>query len=81
MSGCAASLVHVVSVQTPKPTSQHIIDDAGVLNRTTKKAVNDELTRFEVGQQHPHHGFACICQPKRTLRAEMPGAVAAWLQG
>ena len=36
-------------MQTPKPTTQHIIDDAGVLNRTTKKAVNDELTRFEVG--------------------------------
>lgn len=36
-------------LQAPKPTSQHIIDDAGVLNRTTKKAVNDKLTRFEVG--------------------------------
>ena len=36
-------------MQEPKPTSQHVIDDAGVLNRTTKKGVNDELTRFEAG--------------------------------
>ncbi len=36
-------------MQEPRPSQQHVIDDAGVMNRTTKKGVNDELTRFEVG--------------------------------
>jgi len=31
-----------------KPGAQHVIDDAGVLNRTTKKGLNDELTRLEI---------------------------------
>lgn len=35
-------------LQAPKPTAQHIIDDAGVLNRTTRKGLNDQLTRLEV---------------------------------
>ena len=32
----------------PPPGVQHIIDDAGVLNKTTRKALNDELSRLEV---------------------------------
>lgn len=32
----------------PTPTKNYIIDDAGVLNKTTKKSVNDELSRLEV---------------------------------
>jgi uncharacterized membrane protein YgcG len=35
-------------MQEPRPSQQHVIDDAGVMNRTTKKGVNDELTRFEI---------------------------------
>ena len=33
----------------PKPSSNYIIDDANVLNKTTRKSVNDQLSRLEVG--------------------------------
>jgi uncharacterized membrane protein YgcG len=32
----------------PPPGTQHVIDDAGVLNKTTRRALNDELSRLEV---------------------------------
>ena len=32
----------------PPPTRQHVIDDAGVINKTNRKGLNDELTRLEV---------------------------------
>lgn len=32
----------------PPPSTQHVIDDAGVLNKTTRKGLNDDLTRLEV---------------------------------
>lgn len=32
---------------SPKPTSSYVIDDASVLNRTTRKSVNDALVRLE----------------------------------
>lgn len=35
----------------PKPTSNYVIDDANVLNRTTKKNVNDMLSRLEVRRE------------------------------
>lgn len=35
-------------INEPKPTKQHVIDDAGVLNKTNRKGLNDELTRLEV---------------------------------
>jgi uncharacterized membrane protein YgcG len=31
----------------PTPTSSYLIDDAGTINKTTKKAVNDRLKRLE----------------------------------
>ena len=30
------------------PTNNYLIDDAGVLNRTTKKNVNEDLAKLEV---------------------------------
>ncbi len=48
-------------MQAPRPSAQHVIDDAGVMNRTTKKSVNDELTRFEVGSGHAT-AVGWICQ-------------------
>jgi uncharacterized membrane protein YgcG len=64
LSGSAlANELDVLS--TPKPTTQHIIDDAGVLNRTTKKAVNDELTRFEI-----EHGYRLEVVTVRKLEFE-----------
>ena len=36
-------------ISSPTPTNNYLIDDAGVLNRTTKKGINDSLSRLEVG--------------------------------
>lgn len=30
------------------PTTQYLIDDAGVLNKTTRKSINNTLTSLEV---------------------------------
>lgn len=30
------------------PTTKYLIDDAGAINKTTKKAVNDRLKRLEI---------------------------------
>ena len=35
-------------LSSPTPTRQYILDDAGVLNRTTKKSLNEDLTKLEV---------------------------------
>ena len=35
-------------MSSPTPTRGYIIDDAGVLNRTTKKSLTDDLTKLEV---------------------------------
>ena len=35
-------------LSAPTPTTSFILDDAGVLNKTTKKSVNDELAKLEV---------------------------------
>lgn len=35
-------------MSSPTPTRTYIIDDAGVLNRTTKKSLTDDLTKLEV---------------------------------
>lgn len=32
----------------PRPTTNYVIDDAGVLNKTTRKSINDQLSRLEV---------------------------------
>lgn len=31
-----------------KPTTSYLIDDAGAINKTTKKAVNERLKRLEI---------------------------------
>jgi hypothetical protein len=73
-------------LQAPKPTSQHIIDDAGVLNRTTKKAVNDELTRFEVGTRFSsatcQSGVSCprhstVCRERQHDTCNHCGSICA----
>ena len=35
-------------VNSPTPELSYYIDDAGVLNKTTKKAINDRLYKLEV---------------------------------
>ena len=37
-------------MSSPTPTRAYIIDDAGVLNRTTKKSLTEDLTKLEVTQ-------------------------------
>ncbi len=47
LSGAAvASEFDVINTSTP--SLNYLIDDAGVLNKTTKKAVNDRLYKLEV---------------------------------
>jgi len=52
LSGAAiASEFDVINTSTP--SLNYLIDDAGVLNKTTKKAVNDRLYKLEVSfEQH-----------------------------
>ena len=41
-------------INTSTPSLNYLIDDANVLNKTTKKAVNDRLYKLEVtGRQDP----------------------------
>lgn len=35
-------------LSAPTPTRNYIIDDAGVINRTTRKGLNEDLTKLEV---------------------------------
>lgn len=35
-------------LSSPTPTRNYVIDDAGVLNRTTKKSLSEDLTKLEV---------------------------------
>ncbi len=54
LSGVAvASEFDVINTSTP--SLNYLIDDAGVLNKTTKKAVNDRLYKLEVNCQQ------CVC--------------------
>lgn len=48
LSPCDALANEFDILNEPTPTKNYIIDDAGVLNKTTKKSVNDELLRLEV---------------------------------
>jgi hypothetical protein len=54
----------------PTPTSNYIIDDAGVLNKTTKKAVSDRLKRLDI-----ETGFRVEAVTVRRLEVE-PDAFA-----
>ena len=56
--GALASEFDLLAEKTP--TSNYVIDDAGVLNRTSKKGLNDDLSKLEV--QPSQSKFAdCIC--------------------
>ena len=45
--GGAAFANELDILNQPPPGTQHVIDDAGVLNKTTRKSLNDELSRLE----------------------------------
>jgi TPM domain len=45
---CCTVLLCLQVLGEPKPTTSYLIDDAGVINKTTKKAVNDRLKRLEI---------------------------------
>ena len=47
-SGSAALANEFDLLSSPTPTKNYIIDDAGVLNRTTKKGLSEELNKLEV---------------------------------
>ena len=44
----AASATEFDVINTSTPSLNYLIDDAAVLNKTTKKAVNDRLYKLEV---------------------------------
>ena len=45
-AGGAALANELDILNLPAPGTQHVIDDAGVLNKTTRKGLNDELSRL-----------------------------------
>ena len=53
LSPCEALANEFDVLNEPKPSSNYIIDDANVLNKTTRKAVNDQLSRLEVSATVP----------------------------
>lgn len=72
LSPCEALANEFDILNEPTPTKNYVIDDANVLNKTTKKSVNDELSRLEVIQLLQDAGslvckegtvclHACIC--------------------
>ena len=59
--GGAALANELDILNQPAPGTQHVIDDAGVLNKTTRKGLNDELSRLEVnGEWRCRHFMSCI---------------------
>ena len=48
LSPCNAQANEFDIMSEPKPTTNYVIDDAGVLNKTTRKNINDQLSRLEV---------------------------------
>lgn len=48
LSPCEALANEFDILNEPTPTKNYVIDDANVLNKTTKKSVNDQLSRLEV---------------------------------
>lgn len=60
LSGVAvASEFDVINSSTP--SFNYLIDDAGVLNKTTKKSVNDRLYKLEVSLQPKARSIASPC--------------------
>ena len=70
LSPCEALANEFDVLNEAKPSSNYIIDDANVLNKTTRKTVNDQLSRLEVGFQGP---FCCMLVPA-CLRADLSAA-------
>ena len=58
LSPCNAVANEVDIMNEPKPTTNYVIDDAGVLNKTTRKSINDQLSRLEVS---PALTYLCRC--------------------
>ena len=48
LSPCNALANEFDIMSEPRPTTNYVIDDAGVLNKTTRKNINDQLSRLEV---------------------------------
>ncbi len=48
LSPCDALANEFDIMNEPRPTTNYVIDDAGVLNKTTRKSINDQLSRLEV---------------------------------
>lgn len=48
LSPCEALANEFDIMNEPRPTTNYVIDDAGVLNKTTRKSLNDQLSRLEV---------------------------------
>ena len=48
LSPCNALANEFDIMNEPKPITNYVIDDAGVLNKTTRKNINDQLSRLEV---------------------------------
>ena len=53
LSPCNALANEFDIMNEPKPTTNYVIDDAGVLNKTTRKNINDQLSRLEVTSALP----------------------------
>ena len=49
-------------MNTSTPSLNYLIDDAGVLNKTTRKSVNDRLYKLEASPFHSWP-FATLCTP------------------
>jgi uncharacterized membrane protein YgcG len=47
-SGSVALANEFDLLSTPTPTKNYIIDDAGVLSRTTRKGLSEDLNKLEV---------------------------------
>ena len=73
--GGAALANELDILNQPPPGTQHVIDDAGVLNKTTRKGLNDELSRLEVGSRSAPslawilHTVTVVWHPRREVKA------------
>jgi len=77
--GGAALANELDILNLPAPGTQHVIDDAGVLNKTTRKGLNDELSRLEVRMDVapsqpwvPHNGSHCFWHPSHSVHPAGP---------
>lgn len=69
LSPCEALANEFDILNEPTPTKNYVIDDANVLNKTTKKSVNDELSRLEVIQLLQRVGSSVYKEGTESLHA------------